>query len=81
VESDVGSAPVSILNAEHWLNCGGYLDNQTASEDDCEADVESDMELDNGMEDTESPDLRDVSATPNVPGLIRPTQKSKNMAE
>jgi len=39
------------------------------------------MEKDNNIEDPECPEQRDVSATPNVPGLIRPTQKSKNQAE
>jgi len=33
------------------------------------------------MEDLECPEQRDGSAAPNVPGLIRPTRKSKRHAE
>ena len=57
------------------------MDNPNDSEDNCEADVKSDMELDNGMEASESPELQDVSSTPNVLGVIRPTRKLKNKAE
>jgi len=39
------------------------------------------MEQDNSIEDPESPEQRDVSAAPNVAGLIRPTRKSKRHAE
>jgi hypothetical protein len=39
------------------------------------------MEQDNTIEDPESPEPRNVSAVPNVPGLIRPTRKSKRHAE
>jgi hypothetical protein len=81
VESDEDSAPESISDTEDWLNWNGDLDNPNDSEDDCAADVESDMEQDNTIEDPESPEQRDVSAAPNVPGLIRPTRKSKRHAE
>jgi len=57
------------------------LDNPNACEDDWEADCEPDMEPENGFEDLEGPEQRDVSAAPNVPGLIRPTRKSKAMGE
>jgi hypothetical protein len=48
------------------------LDNPNDSEDNWEADNESAMELDNGSEESETPELQNVSAAPNVPGLIRP---------
>jgi len=51
------------------------------SEDDCAADDESDIEQNNGIEDSESPEQQDVSAAPNVPGLVWPTRKSKRQAE
>jgi len=51
------------------------------SEDVCEADDESDLEHRNVVEDSETTAQRDVSAAPNIPGLIRPTWKSKRQAE
>jgi len=39
------------------------------------------MEQDNSIEDPESAEQWDVTATANVPGLIRPTPKSKRHAE
>ena len=57
------------------------MDNSNDSEDDCAADVESDIEQDNGIEDPEYPVERDVSAAPSVPGLIGPTRMSKSKAE
>ena len=38
------------------------LDNPNASEYDCTADAESDIEQDNGFDDAECPEQRDVSA-------------------
>jgi len=81
VESDEDSAPDIISDTEDWLNWNGDLDNPNDSEDDYAVDVESDIEQDNSIEDPECPEQRDVSAAPNVPGLIRPTQKSKRQAE
>jgi len=42
-----------------------------------EADIESDIKLDNVIEAPESPEHRDMSAAPNVAGMIRPTQRLK----
>jgi hypothetical protein len=81
VESDKDSALESISDTEDWLTWNGDLDNPNDSEDDCVADVEYDMEHDNTIEDPESPEQRDVSAAAHVPGLIRPTYKSKRHAE
>jgi len=66
VESDEHSAPESILDTEDWLNWNGDLDNPNDSDDDCAADIESDMEQDNSIEDSESPEQRDVSAAPHL---------------
>ena len=74
------SAPESISDTENWLNWEGNLDNPNDTEGDYEADVESGIAQDNGIEDPECPEQRDVSAPPNVPGLIRPTWKSQRPA-
>jgi len=39
------------------------------------------MELDNGSEESETPELRNVRAAPNVAGLIQPILRSKNKVE
>jgi hypothetical protein len=57
------------------------LDNPSDSEDDWEADNESDMDLDNDSEVSETLEVRNVSAAPNVPRLIRPIQQSKMKVE
>jgi hypothetical protein len=57
------------------------LDNPNDSEDDCAVDDGSDIGPNNGIEDLECPEQQDVSAAPNVPGLVRPTRKSKRQAE
>jgi len=57
------------------------LDNPNDSEDDCAANDASDIGPNNGIEDLEFPEQQDVSAVPHVPGLVRPTQKSKRQAE
>jgi len=67
VESGEDSTPESISDTEDWLNWNGDLDNPNDNEDDWAADVESDKEQHNGMEDQECPQLPDVSAAPNVP--------------
>jgi len=65
----------------NWFNWIGDLDRPTDREDNWVAAGESDLEQDIGIEDPECLDLWDVSATPNVPGLIRPTRKSQRQAE
>jgi hypothetical protein len=57
------------------------LGNPNNSEDDWEADNESDMELDNGSEESETPELQNVSAAPNVSGSIRPILQSKKKVQ
>jgi len=81
VESDEDSAPESILDTEDWLNWNRDLDNPNDSEEDCAADDDSDIEHNNCIDDPECPEQQVVSAALNVPGLVRPTQKSKRQAE
>jgi hypothetical protein len=57
------------------------LDIPSDTKEDCTAEVESDIEQGNGIEDLECPLQGDVSPTPNVPGLIRPTRKAKRQTE
>ena len=80
-ESDEDSSPESISDTENWLNWNEDLDDPNHSEDDWEADNESDMELDNGREDSETPEHRNVSAALNIPRLIRPTRRSTQKVE
>jgi len=80
-ESDEVSSPESISDTENWLNWNGDLDNPNDSEDDWEADDESDMELHNGIEESETSEQRNVSAAPNVPALIRPIRRSQKQVE
>jgi hypothetical protein len=56
VESDHDSAPESISDTDDWLNWNGDWDNPNDSEDDCAADDESDIRLNNGIEDPECPE-------------------------
>jgi len=81
VESNEDSAPESISNTQNLLNWNGDFDNPNDSNDDCAADLKFDIAQDNGIEDTDSTEQQDASAAPNVPGLIRPTQKLQIQAE
>jgi len=76
-EIDEDSTPQSIADTEHWLNWNGDLDDPIESEDDWEADDESEVKLDNSIDDPESTEQGNLSAAPNVPGLIPPTQRLK----
>jgi len=80
-KSDEDSAPESFSDTKNWPDWNGDLDNPNESEDHWEADNESDIELENGIKDVESPERRDVSAALNVPGLIWPTGRSKKKTE
>jgi hypothetical protein len=81
VESDEYSVPESISDLEDWLNWTGDFDNPNDREDNCAADVESDIEQDTSIEDPQCPDQQDVSTVPNVPRSIWPTRKSKRQGE
>jgi len=80
-ESDEDSSPETISDTKNWLNWNGDLDNPNNSKDDWEADNESDTELDNGSEVSQTLEVWNVSAAPNVPGLIRPIRQSKKKVE
>jgi hypothetical protein len=80
-ESDEDCAPESISDTQNWLDWNGDLDDPNISEDDWEADIESEIELENAIEDTEMPEHWNVSAAPNVPGLIRLTRRPKKIVE
>ena len=81
VQSNEDSPPESSSDTNDWLNWNGDLDSPIDSEEDCTGDNESYIEQNNGIEDPECPEQHDVSATPNVPRLVRPTRKSKRQAE
>jgi len=76
-----GIPPESILDSKNWLHRNGEFDNLNHSEDDWEAHIESHIEVDNGIKDTETLEQRNVSASPNVPRLIGPTWRPKRKAE
>jgi len=78
---DVDCLPECISDTENWNNLNGDLDNPNNSEDDWEADNESDMELDHGSENLETPEQWNVRAAPNVPRLIRPIRRSKKKVQ
>jgi hypothetical protein len=65
-ESDEDTSPKSISDTKNWLNWNGDLDNRNYIKDDWEVDHESDMELDNGSDDSETPEVRNVGAAANV---------------
>jgi len=51
------------------------LNNPNDSEDYWEADNESEIDLNNGISDSETQEQWNMSAAPNVPGLIQPTRR------
>jgi hypothetical protein len=81
IESDEDRTPEILSDSEDWLNWNGDLDNPKDSEEDCTADDVSNIEQNNCIEDPEFPEQQDVSAAPNVPGLVQPTPKSMRQAE
>jgi len=81
VKSEEDSAPEKILYTEYWFNWDGDLDNPNDSEDNCAADIESDIAQDNTIKVPGCPEQQDSSDVPNVPGLIRSTGMSKGQAE
>jgi hypothetical protein len=53
VESNEDSTPGCISDTEHWLTRNRDLDTPRDSDEDCAADVESDIEQEYGIEDPE----------------------------
>jgi len=70
VETDQDSVLERISYTKHWFDWNGNLDNSNHSEDNWKEDNESDIELANAVKVTESLEQQNVSATPNVAGLI-----------
>jgi hypothetical protein len=81
VGSHEDSVLESISDAQYWLHWDGELDHRNNCAVDWAADLESDIDQDNVIEDPECPELQDVTATPNVPRLIGSIWKSKRQAE
>jgi len=81
VESNEDSSPESISVTKDWLDWNGDMDYPNDTEDNYAAEVESDMEQGNSLEDAEYPLQRYVSTATNVPGLNWPTRKWKRHAE
>jgi hypothetical protein len=77
VESEEDSAPDSISDTWDWLNWNGDFDNPNDTEEDSAADDDTDIEHHKCVQDPECPKQQDLSAVPNVLGLVRPTWKSK----
>jgi len=80
-ECNEDSAHDRIWDTENWLHWTGDLDHPNDNRDNCKAHNESDLELDSGIQDQESPEQWDISAIPIVPGMILPTGRSHNQAE
>ena len=81
VQCDGDSTTESISDTADWLNWTGDMDNPNDREEDCAADDDCDIEHNNCIENPECPEQHDVSAAPNVAGLVQPTRKSKRQAE
>ena len=81
VESDEDSTPERIPDTDDWLNWNGDLDNPNKKEENCAADDKSNIDPNTGIEDPACSEQHDVSAAPTLPGLVRPTWKSKRQAE
>jgi hypothetical protein len=80
-ESDDDNSPESMSDTESWLTWNGDLDNRNESEDNWEADNESDMELDHGSKDSETSEQQNVRAALNVPRVIQPIRWTKKKVE
>jgi len=81
VEIDEDRSPERISDTVDWLNWNWDLDNRNDSKDNCAGDFDNDIDQPNIIDDMQCTEQRDVSAAPNVPGLIRSTQISKTQAE
>jgi hypothetical protein len=57
------------------------LDDPNDREEDCGTDDDSNIEHNNRLGNPDCPEQQPVSAAPNVPRLVRPTQNSKSQAE
>jgi hypothetical protein len=80
-ECDEDSSPESFADTENGHNWKKDPDNPNECDDDLEATNESEMQLDNASEDSETPEQQNGSAAPNVPGWIRPIHRIKKIVE
>jgi hypothetical protein len=62
-ETDKVSAPVYIWDIQDSLDGNEDLDNANDSEDNWEVDIQSGIELDNEVKDSNTPEQKDVSPT------------------
>lgn len=69
------------MDTDNWLQCNREFDNPFESYVDWEAADESNIQLDNRIDDLEVPEEQDLSAVSNVTGLSWPIQKSSTNAE
>jgi len=74
VQCGMDSRPEILSDTENSLNWNRHLQNPNCSIGDCVADIESEIVQDNQRKHTKCAELQDVSATPNVAELTRPTQ-------
>lgn len=81
VESIEDSPPVSLSDTENSLYWYSDLENSYDSEDDGKADIESDMELHDCMENLDGIELPDVSIAPIVLIWMWPKWMSNNAAQ
>jgi hypothetical protein len=64
-----------------WLPRKEDLDNANHSEDDWEEDNDLDMELENGVQESETPDQGMFGTIEDFPGLIQPTWIAQKQTE
>jgi hypothetical protein len=66
VESDEDWSPGRILDTKYWLSWNGSMDKTNDSEDDCVADIESNVEPKYGIKDRKCRGQWDMTAAPHV---------------
>jgi len=76
VENELDIITESISDNKIWLDWNPNLDNPIDGNDNWEGDNGFELELDNCIEDPETPVQRNMSTAPKVPRLIGPTQRS-----
>jgi len=80
-DNDEDSTTESILDTENLHDCNGALDNPDVSEDKQEADNESNIELENSVDNPATPEQGDVGVALSVARLIWPTWRSMKKGE
>jgi hypothetical protein len=75
------SAPETISDTKNWLDWNWDLDNPNDGEDDWQADIQSNILLDNAVEDRKIPPQHNGNGIPNFPRLLQLTWSSKPTVE